>query len=71
MEAVTSGNEAGPLTTTIRIKDSVYMVFKLNTGADVTVISAVGHSHLESQCAYCQIRMSDKVLYSANSTRCV
>ena len=66
---MTSSDEAGPWTTTIRTNDSVDMLFKLDTGADVTVISAVDHSHLESQCANCQLRMSDKVLYSANSTR--
>ena len=69
LEALTSGDEAGPWTTTIRINDSVDMLFKLDTDADVTVISTVDYSHLESQCANCQQKMSDKVLYSANSTR--
>ena len=30
---------------------------------------AVEYIHLESQCANCQLWMSDKVLYNANSTR--
>ena len=66
LEAVTSSGEAGPWTTAIRINDFVNM---FDTGADVTVISAVDHSYLESQCANCQLRMSEKMLYSANSTR--
>ena len=37
MEAMTSGDEAEPWITTIRINDFVDMQFKLDTGVDVTV----------------------------------